>query len=443
MKSSKTRKPHKKRTTERFTVIEIQGKLRKTWQVSGYKRNGERVRVKFKTLPEAEAEKKALDLEALGEKKQNITELTKAQLDDAKAALEILKGHASLVEAATYFRNNYKQVSGKPLRDAIIAYEQDRETTRVAKTGKPRSERTLYEIKNRLGAFEDFMIERAIIAETGDKKLVDDALEELKAVVSPKAADQVVSSDIEAFLADKGASWNNYRSKLSGFFSWCVKQHICASNPVEAVERHGSEGNKEYFTIGEVKSLLEAAQTELDGAFLAYVSIALFAGLRPDSELKKLTWKDVGLKSKKMRVPAGKTGKARAIEMPENLIQWLEACDRTKPILPTGSFQRGFAKVKRAAGFKGGVRDTKTQREIDDAEGMKPWVVDYTRHTFISYYIAKHSDIYKTATVSGNSPQMIQDHYDGLIVDAEAIDAFWELTPKSLSKSNLVDIRSA
>lgn len=439
MKSNKTRKPSKTKNTERFTVTEIVGARGSTWQVTGYKKTGERVRPKFKTYETATTAKQALDLEALGEVKQNLTELSPKQIKDATVALHILGHSTSLLEAATYFKANYKQVSGKPLPDTIAAYNVDRETTRIAKTGKKRSERTTYEIKSRLRTFESFMIERAIKAELGTTKTTDkEAMERLRETITPKLVDQISSQDIEAFLKDKGKSWNNYRTKLSGFFSWCIDQSICAINPVDKVERHGNEANKEYLSVLETKRLLEAAQSDHKGKYLAYTAIALFAGLRPDSELGKLTWKDVGLKSKKMRVPAGKTGKARAITISDNLLQWLETCDRTKPIMPEGSFQRGFAEVKRLAGFRGGIRDSKKHREIDDQEGRKPWVPDYTRHSFITYYMGKHSDIYKTATESGNSVEMVRDHYDGLIVDADAIDAYWAITPKSLAASKVV-----
>jgi integrase len=443
MKNKKLRKPTDKKNTERFTISEIIGKRGSTWQITGYKKTGERVRQKHKTREEADGAKHILDLEALGEAKQNLTTLSVAQIKDAMAAFEILGKGGSLVEAATYYKANYKQVSGKPLADAIAAYIDDRETSRVLKTGKKRSERTLYEMKNRLKAFQDFMTEQAIREEIGNAKITNkDAMAELKDAVQPKLVDQISSGDIEAFLSSKGASWNNYRSKLSGFFTWCVKHHICAFNPTAQVERQANEINVEYLSLAEVENLLTAAQSVNEGKFLAYVSIALFAGLRPDSELGKLTWKNIGLKAKKMRVPAGKTGKARAITIADNLCQWLEVCDRTKPIIPEGNFQRGFAAVKRAAGFKGGVRDSKKLREIDDTEGMKPWVPDYTRHTFITHYMGKHGDIYKTATESGNSPEMVRDHYDGLIVDADAIEAYWSMTPKSLRESNLLKFAS-
>lgn len=440
MNSQKTRKPSKTKSTERFQITEVIGARGSTWQVTGYKKSGERVRSKFKSYEEAVATKQALDLEAMGEAKQSLTELTPEQIKDATVALHILGKSNSLTEAATYFKANYKQVSGKPLRDTIIAYTIDRETTRIAKTGKKRSERTIYEIKNRLATFEEFMIEQAIQAELGTIQTVDKAaLQELRDSITPKLVDQISSQDIEAFLADKGKSWNNYRSKLSGFFSWCIAQHICAVNPVDQVERHGNEANKEYLSILDTQRLLEAAQSAHNGKYLAYTAIALFAGLRPDSELTKLTWRDIGLKSKKMRVPAGKTGKARAITISNNLLEWLESCDRTSPIVPAGSFQRGFAEVKRQAGFKGGVRDSKKLRAIDDQEGRKPWIPDYTRHTFITYYMGKHGDIYKTATESGNSVEMVRDHYDGLVVDADAIDAFWAITPSSLKASKIVE----
>lgn len=442
MKKPSTRKPTKKKSTERFTITEVKGKRGSSWLVTGYKKTGERFRQKFKTHAEAEKEKHALDLEALGEKKQNITDLTKAKIEDAKAALAALGGQASLVDAVYYYRTNYKKVSTKPLKDAISDFIDDRETT-TKKSGRTRSERTIYELKNRLKAFETFMIDQAVKTEVGNSKASKQGREELAEALEPKQVDQITSADIEAFLETKGASWNNYRSKLFGFFKWCVKEHLCAANPVDGVERRSNETSIEYLSVAETSSLLNAARDESDGEFLAYVAIALFAGLRPDSELKKLTWKNVGLKSKRMRVPAGKTGIARAITMPDNLIEWLEVCDRTKPILPAGSFQRKFAKVKRAAGFKGGVRDTKEQRNIDDAEGMKSWIPDYTRHTFITYHVAKHGDKFKTATISGNSPEMIEQHYDGLVVDADAVETFWTITPKTLEEDNLVDIKSA
>jgi hypothetical protein len=69
---------------------------------------------------------------------------------------------------------------------------------------------------------------------------------------------------------------------------------------------------------------------------------------------------------------------------------------------------------------------------------MKTWVQDYTRHTFISNFIALHNDIYKAATLCGTSPEVIRQHYDGLIVDLELVDAFWNITPETINRSNIV-----
>ena len=88
--------------------------------------------------------------------------------------------------------------------------------------------------------------------------------------------------------------------------------------------------------------------------------------------------------------------------------------------------------------FGGWVRDTKKQREIDDRPHMKDWVEDYTRHTYISNYIARHNDIHKAATLCGTSPEVIRQHYDGLIVELDLVDAFWGITPDSINNSNIL-----
>jgi hypothetical protein len=92
---------------------------------------------------------------------------------------------------------------------------------------------------------------------------------------------------------------------------------------------------------------------------------------------------------------------------------FLHECDRRKPIIPKGNFQRKFAAVKRTAGFKGGVSDSKQLKAIEAEPDRKPWIPDGTRHSDITYHVRQHGDIYKTATAAGNSPGVIKAHYEG------------------------------
>ena len=435
--NTKVRKPTNKKNLGRFKIEPIKGKTKTTYRVSGYKKSGERVRDRFPTLEKAKAHKQALDVAEIRDQPMTITKLSESQVEDAEAAVKLLGHNGSLVEAVSYFNSNYKRVSDAPLKQTILQFIEHKETSRITGSGLQRSNRTIYDLKNRLKHFSEHMSLMAAKIELGDL-MPEEKICDVVGQYEPKAVDQVLEGDIKTFLETKEGSWNNYRKVLFGFFNWCCKNSICASNPVKNIETRGKLRVIEILSVDEVRSLLQAAMTESDGELLAYYAISIFAGIRPESEAHKLDWKHIGLTGQKMRIQVGKVGKARAIEVNDTLIQWLEICDRTKPIIPRGNLQRKKAKVKRMAGFKGGVRDTKKQREIDDQPHMKDWVEDYTRHTYISNYIARHNDIYKAATLCGTSPEVIRQHYDGLIVDLDRVDAFWDITPNSISNSNIL-----
>ncbi|TVP81196.1 MAG: hypothetical protein EA353_02065 [Puniceicoccaceae bacterium] len=287
----------------------------------------------------------------------------------------------------------------------------------ASKERKQRSERTLYEIRNRCTAFIQF--------------------------VGNKPVDQVLQQDVEEFLSQyKGQNFNNYRTKLLSFFKWAELERLSTGNPVERIDRMDIDRDPQFLTPEEVTDLLRAARDTNAGELLAYVSIALFAGLRPNSELKRLTWRGVNFEDGEIQVPKGKTGVARTVKASANLMQFLSICDRRKPIIPKGNFQRKFATVKRAADFKGGVTDSKRLREIEAEPGRKPWIPDITRHSYITYHVRQHGDIYQTATAAGNSPGVIKAHYEGAAKSSEAT-AFWSITPDTLDGADMLSFQAA
>lgn len=300
--------------------------------------------------------------------------------------------------------------AGSPLLDALTRYLGSKER-------RKRSERTLYEIRNRCTAFTEF--------------------------VGNKPIDQVLQHDLEEFLSQyNGQSYNNYRSKLFSFFKWAERERLCTGNPVEQIERMDIDRDPQFLAPEEATDLLRAARDTNDSELLAYVAIALFGGLRPDSELKRLTWRGVNFEDGEIQVPKGKTGVARTVKASANLMQFLGTCDRRKPIIPKGNFQRKFAAVKRAAGFKGGVSDSKRLMAIEAEPYRKPWIPDITRHSYITYHVRQHGDIYQTATAAGNSPGVIKAHYEGAAKGSEAT-AFWGITPDTLDGAEVVSYQAA
>jgi integrase len=230
--------------------------------------------------------------------------------------------------------------------------------------------------------------------------------------------------------------------KRFSFFKWSERERLSTGNPVDLIERLEIDRNPEFLAPEEATDLLKGARDTNGDELLAYVSIAVFAGLRPDSELKKLTWRGVNFEDGEIQVPKGKTRVARTVKASANLMEFLSICDRRKPIIPKGNFQRKFAAVKRAAGFKGGVSDSKRLKKIESEPGRKPWIPDVTRHSYITYHVREHGDIYKTATSAGNSPSVIKAHYEGAAKSSEAT-SFWGITPNTLDGADIVNIKTA
>jgi len=401
----KTRKPAQKKKTERFKVEEVIGKRGSTWLVTGYKFDGARVRQNFKTKLKADAFRHSLSLQvADGGLRTIATKLTEAQLEDAQAAFRLLGEGDTLLGAVGFYRDNYKHTSGLALDEAIFKFLESKE-----KAGK--SERTTRQLKSTCKRFAES--------------------------VSNKAVDEVLHGDIEAYLSGyKAQSFNNIRTELFGFFKWCIKQNLCADNPVDGIDRVKVFRDPEFLKPKEVEALLLSGMENSSGDLLAFLSIAFFAGLRPDSELKKLTWDGVNFEDNEIQVPAGKTGVKRTVKMMPNLVELLAECDRSKPIYPA-NFRRKFSVVRRGAGFKGGITNSNKEKELEAAPQLRKWPQDVTRHSFITYFVRDCGDIYKTATAAGNSPSVIKEHYEGAATSTQA-KSFWAITPKSLTASKLV-----
>jgi integrase len=179
--------------------------------------------------------------------------------------------------------------------------------------------------------------------------------------------------------------------------------------------------------LADCRKLLAAARDYKDGLLLPYVAVSLFAGLRP-TELSRLTWDRVDLTEKTITLDGSmaKTRQRRIVKLPENAIAWLLPLAPQHQEFVPAAFQRHFGRVKHAAGFNG-----KDGGKDENGKKLRPWVQDYMRHTAISMYLARHKHEGEAATWAGNSPNVIHQHYKGLVKEADAT-AFWNLTPATV-----------
>jgi integrase len=393
------------------------------YRVAGTTPGGVRIRENYKTQPEALARKQQLEIEALNftpEKRITTTRLTPAQEAEAEHAFADLDGR-SMMQAVHYFLDNYRE----PLRKITVgdAFPEFLD----AKKHAGLRDASLKGLKTRVG----FLVRKF------SDKLVSDILPTHAAEAAAKPG--VTDSTRE----------DNRRS-FSSFFSWSMEQQYCLTNPAKkTVRRRGTRDDIEpaILNLAEVCKFLEVASAYKGGKLVPYVTLALFAAIRP-TELARITWDNldleagtitIGAKMAKMRQRrivemaclTEKDKKGKETTLPANLIAWLKPHATKKLPFHGTNWRKDFDAVKLAAGF--GNPDlkpagTETEEAKQRRKALKPWTPDILRHTGISNHLACFQHEGKTAAWAGNSPDIIQRHYKGLVKQADAKE-FWTIKP--------------
>lgn len=148
------------------------------------------------------------------------------------------------------------------------------------------------------------------------------------------------------------------------FFAWCVGKRYLKEQPLtkelSLVEDHNRNEPPEVLLPQELRQLLHAAQrTDETLGFLAYFVIHCLVGVRPN-EVKHLTWDNIKTDDPEdsfIYIKKTKTKKPRTIDLTKDaelpfdqgvIIEWLNICDRSKPIYPPNYAKRRKALLKEA-----------------------------------------------------------------------------------------------
>lgn len=410
-----------------------------SYRVTGTKFDGTRVRENFKTEVEALARKQQLEVEALNfvpEKRITTTRLTPAQEALAERAFAEL-GDRDLMFVIRYFRENYRE----PLKPITVA-KAFTEFISAKKTAGLRTP-SVNALKCRVGFLD----------KTYGDKLVSDIL--------PAHVNEVIARP-----GVTESSRQDNRRSLSSFFSWCLTREYCLTNPAKKTTRTRStrdDAEPAVLSLAQVRHLLSAAREFKNGKLVPYVALSLFTGIRP-TELARLSWEHVdldagtvtiGAKLAKMRQRrivefvqiTDRDRDGKEIKLPASLRDWLLPHATEKTPFRGQNWRRDFDTLKRQVGF--GNRDLlprrkkkpETAAEKATRLALKPWTPDILRHTAISHHLAYFQHEGKTAAWAGNSPDIIQRHYKGLVKPADA-KSFWSLTPAGAQISPLSEGRS-
>jgi integrase len=367
--------------------------------------NGKRLRKTFSDFADLAEFRKGKNTEAEGlrelrqiEGKNAVSRLSALSPTDRTAVLQAFAlltaaGGSSkhLVPAVEEYIRNHLQHEGSRSVQAVLDDLLD------AKRRANRRERTLKEYKDVL---------RPFLTEYGERNIHTIALPEL-----------------ETWLRDRNLSpsvWNKTRILLTALWKHALRRKWGMENiPIRLETSTIESALPAVFEPAQVAALLQTAAAERP-AMVPYLTLAVFAGIRPQRELSAIKWTDVQLDTPspfvRVHASASKVHLRRDVPLSSNAVQWL----RRYPGEGVIAYSR---------------RDL---RHIVKKTGLQ-WTPDVLRHTFGTFHLATSGDIGKTATVMGNSPAMVKRHYLNMRTPEQAKE-FWEIAPKT---SNVIQFAKA
>jgi integrase len=142
---------------------------------------------------------------------------------------------------------------------------------------------------------------------------------------------------------------------------------------------------------------------------IPFVAIGAFAGIRPQ-EIQRLTWEDIDLPGKFIKLTSDKTKtkRRRVVPLSDNLVAWL-----TEVSGPDSNIRPDTSVCPKRDPHKGyTVPAAKTA-------GVR-WRQNGLRHSFVSYHLALEQNAAKTAMISGHTEQQAEEHYKELVTQADA-----------------------
>lgn len=348
--------------------------------------NGRRIRETFDTREEAKIRADQIRLMVNNEGAQAATLPTSLRVETVRCVEMLAPYAASLTEACRYYVDHVLKFRESPTVDEIVQrLIEDKER-------KKRRERTLQDIKERLGRFAE---------KFGSRQLSD-----------------ITQEELEEYL--QNPSWGaqsvkHHATKISMLYNFALrrKEPWVSRNLVEFISLPSVDrANPEVLTAEQASHLLEHADTH---GLLPYVAVGMFAGLRPN-ELERLDWSNIRLAERAIFVDAGKakTRHRRVVNINDTLAAWLVPHKQQRgPVVEIRNLLNRRNKLMKAA-------------------GMDNWPHDVLRHSFGSYFLAVSKDDTKVAYEMGNSPDIVHRHYKALVTEADA-NKYWSLRPKDAS----------
>jgi len=204
--------------------------------------------------------------------------------------------------------------------------------------------------------------------------------------------------------------------------NFCRSQGWRESNPAEPITIKVKFKEPEALTPEEAGRLLRACRDSKHHATaVPYFSAGCLAGLRP-GEAEQLAWEDINLQTRQIKVrgETSKTGKSRYVDLEPEAVALLRPYGKqTGPIIGPSLFlwTKLWQDVRAVAGWRFVGRKLNVKG--------KEWPDDVLRHTYATYWLARHNDRQRLVELMGNSAKVVATHYRRAVPKAETT-AFWK-----------------
>lgn len=232
-------------------------------------------------------------------------------------------------------------------------------------------------------------------------------------------------------------TYNQQLGMLRSLFELTAAKRVHPINPFDDLP--GAKDRKLHVPVStpaEVRRLLETAW-EHDREMVPYFAVCYFAGLRPDSEARRLKFEHIDWKAGHILVDVTKTADLnprRYVDIEDALRAWLRPWMRRKGLIIPDNF------TKRRRRLIYGYHTTPGATMSDESrwKPLVPWGHDITRHSYGSYWEAAHrgqsgSREKLVSNLGHANYKTFERYYRNARPPAEA-EAFWSIAPPADGK---------
>jgi len=265
---------------------------------------------------------------------------------------------------------------------------------------------------------------------------VHETLHKLETRFGNQVVSTITPEEIGAWLTHlplKAKTRNKHRGYARQVFKLALAWGYTPSNPVTVDkfrERYNDDGEIGVLTVAETDRLFRAASPEV----IPFLALWCFAGIRR-STLERLDWADLRFDEKMALVARnkGKNQRKYKVTLAPNLVEWL---------LPHRKASGTLLALSHAPQSRGKPSKRRTRDLVClAAETAGVALPDNVgRNSFITYHVALHESIDKTALESDNSAAVIKKDYmdiatrDGSSVTKEKAVQYFDIRPDTSRK---------